>query len=193
MDATTKFLLGGILSAALGWFIYDTSCTAAQGASIATTSVTPVPAAAVPAAAAPFVAAPEAVAAANSCQSDINTLMSGKTINFQSGSAYLANDSIALIGDIAKALAPCNGVNVEVQGHTDLRGDAAINQTLSQSRADTVMNALVGKGVAAAQLSAKGYGQTQPLENARTKEADAKNRRTAFVITAAAPAPVGGQ
>ena len=49
--------------------------------------------------------------------------MTGKTINFQSGSAYLAADSNAIIDELAKALAPCAGTKVEVQGHTDLTGN----------------------------------------------------------------------
>ncbi len=186
MNATTKFLLGGLISGALGSFIYDASCKADVDPSVA---AAPAAAVATPAAVTP---APEAVAAATQCQGDINTLMTGKTINFQSGSAYLANDSTALIGDIAKALAPCKGVKVEVQGHTDLIGNAGINQNLSQARAETVMNALVGKGVSAAQLTAKGYGLTQPIENARTADANAKNRRTVFVISADAATPAEG-
>lgn len=183
MNATSKFLLGGLVSAALGWFIYDASCKTEIDPAVSAASV------AAPDAATP---APEAVAAATQCQGDINTLMTGKTINFQSGSAYLANDSTALIGEIAKALTPCKGVKVEVQGHTDLIGNAVINQNLSQARAETVMNALVGKGVPAAQLTAKGYGLTQPLENARTAVANAKNRRTAFVVSADAATAVEG-
>lgn len=187
MNATTKFLLGGLISAALGWFIYDATCKAEVDPAVAAAPTT--------AAAAPNAAAPEAIAAANECQGDVNTLMTGKTINFQSGSAYLANDSTVLIGELAKALTPCKGVYVEVQGHTDLVGNAGINQTLSQARAETVMNALLGKGVPAAQLTAKGYGLTQPIENALTAAANAKNRRTAFVVSATAPAatPAGEQ
>ncbi len=188
MNSTTKFLLGALASAVLGWITYDASCKAEAVQSeprVSAPATTTVPAASAP--------APEAVAAANECQTGINTLMTGKTINFQSGSAYLANDSAAVIGDLAKALTPCKDAKVEVQGHTDLIGNAGINQTLSQARAETVMNALIGKGVPAGQLTAKGYGLTQPLENARTVQANAKNRRTVFVVTAAAQAaPVGG-
>lgn len=132
----------------------------------------------------------EAVAA---CQGDINALMTGKTINFQSGSAYLAADSTAIIDELAKALTPCAGTSVEVQGHTDLTGSADVNQTLSQARAETVAKALTDKGVPAERLTAKGYGSSQPVENARTATANAKNRRTVFSVAAAGAAPEGGQ
>jgi OmpA-OmpF porin, OOP family len=188
MDTGSKILVGAALSALVAWFGYSASCgtgnvgTAAEATAVATPAVIP--------------ATQEAVA---TCQGDVNTLMTGKTINFQSGSAYLAADSTALIGDIAKALKGCAGTQVEVQGHTDLMGNAEINQGLSQSRAEAVLKSLVDQGVPATQLSAKGFGATQPLENARTAQANAKNRRTVFNIstTGATPAadatPAGGQ
>lgn len=133
-------------------------------------------------------ASKEAIAA---CQADINQVMAGKTINFQSGSAYLAENN-AVLDEVAAALKPCAGMAVEVQGHTDLSGAAATNQTLSQERAERVVAALATKGVPTDRLTAKGYGSSQPVENARGDAANAKNRRTVFAIAAAAAAPEGG-
>lgn len=128
---------------------------------------------------------PASAEAVASCQGNINELMSGKTINFKSGSAYMAAESTAIVAEIGAALKPCAGTSVEVQGHTDLTGGAEVNKTLSQSRADTVKAELVKLGVPEGRLSAKGYGSDQPLENARTSAANAKNRRTVFVVSAA--------
>jgi OmpA-OmpF porin, OOP family len=141
---------------------------------------------------APAAEAPATKEAVAECQGDINALMTGKTINFQSGSAYIAGDSDKLLTELATALKPCAGTNVEVQGHTDLTGSASINQSISQARAEAVMKALTDKGVPADRLTAKGYGPSQPLENAMTVAANAKNRRTVFAVTAAAT-PEGGQ
>jgi OmpA-OmpF porin, OOP family len=145
------------------------------------------------AAAAPAkVEAPASEEAIAACQADINQVMAGKTINFQSGSAYLA-ESNAVLDEVAAALKPCAGMAVEVQGHTDLSGAPATNQTLSQERAERVVAALAAKGVPTARLTAKGYGSSQPLENARGDAANAKNRRTVFALAAAAAAaPEGG-
>ncbi|MEE9433792.1 MAG: OmpA family protein [Sphingorhabdus sp.] len=132
--------------------------------------------------------APASAEAVANCQGGIDTLMQGKTINFKSGSAYLAADSNAVVDELAKALTPCAGTNVEVQGHTDLTGNAGNNQALSQERADRVMKALAAKGVPADRLTAKGYGSSQPLENAMTRAANAKNRRTVFIVSAAGAA-----
>lgn len=127
-------------------------------------------------------ASEEAVA---ECQGNVNELMSGKVINFRSGSAYLAPESNSLIGELASALKPCAGTQVEVQGHTDLTGSADVNGTLSQARADAVKAALIEGGVPGERLTAKGYGSSQPIENARTSAANAKNRRTVFVVSSA--------
>jgi OmpA-OmpF porin, OOP family len=136
------------------------------------------------------VEAPASKAAVAACQTDINKVMAGKTINFQSGSAYLAENN-AVLDEVAAALKPCAGMAVEVQGHTDLSGAAETNQTLSQDRAARVVAAMVAKGVPAERLTAKGYGSSQPLENIRSAAANAKNRRTVFAIAASA-APEGG-
>jgi OmpA-OmpF porin, OOP family len=135
--------------------------------------------------------APATAAAVEACQKDINALMTGKTINFQSGSAYLAENN-AILDEVAAALKPCAGTSVEVQGHTDLSGVPETNQKLSQERAERVVAALVAKGVPVERMTAKGYGATQPLENARGNAANAKNRRTVFSVTAAAAAPAEG-
>ncbi len=184
MTTPLKILLGALLTGLLAWLTYNATCRATQDVA-ATTGVN----AASTATAAPAVEAPASKEAVASCQSDINSLMTGKTINFQSGSAYLAADSNAVIEELAKSLAPCAGTRVEIQGHTDLVGGADLNQTLSQSRAETVMKLLVEKGVPADRLTAKGYGASQPLENTINPAANAKNRRTVFAVSASTAAP----
>ncbi len=185
MDSLTKLLMGAAATALVGWLSYSATCNAGAASSVAAAgSGTMAAVTATPASA-------EKVAA---CQTDVNKLMTGKTVNFQSGSAYLAASSNALVAELATSLKACAGTVVEVQGHTDLSGSAEVNMELSQARAENVVKALVTAGVPAAQLSAKGFGLTQPLENARSAEADAKNRRTVFAVSAAAQAaPTGGQ
>lgn len=117
------------------------------------------------------------------CQSDIDSIMQGKNINFRSGSFYVPPSSYALLDEIVATLKPCDGVTLEVQGHTDLTGNAAINQSMSEGRAAAVKDALVKRGLDADRIVAKGYGSTQPVENAKTSAANAKNRRTIFVIS----------
>jgi OmpA-OmpF porin, OOP family len=186
MNPSLKITLGALVSTFMGAFMFNNSCPSGDiSAAVPDIPVTAAPAAApVPAATA---------AAVTECQGDINAVMTGKTVNFKSGSAYLAADSNALLDEVAKALKPCAGTAVEIQGHTDLVGGADTNLILSQSRADTVKQALISRGLVADTLSAKGYGATQPLENVINPAANAKNRRTIFAISAAGAKPATTQ
>lgn len=69
-------------------------------------------------------------------------------------------------------------IKIEISGHTDNKGDDKYNQTLSQKRAESVVNYLVQKGIVKTRLVAKGYGETQPIAPNDTEENQAKNRRT---------------
>ncbi|MBL7930905.1 MAG: OmpA family protein, partial [Bacteroidia bacterium] len=85
------------------------------------------------------------------------------------------------------------GIKVELNSHTDSRGDAASNMTLSAARAQSCVDYLVKeKGINPQRLEAKGYGKTMLLisddviKKAKTREEQealhAKNRRTSFKI-----------
>jgi len=71
---------------------------------------------------------------------------------------------------------------VEVQGHTDARASDEYNMKLSQARAESARNYLISKGVDASRLTARGYGETQPIADNTTKEGMSQNRRTEFII-----------
>ena len=72
--------------------------------------------------------------------------------------------------------------NVSVVGHTDSTGPDAYNMGLSQRRAQTVKAYLVGKGIAADKITAKGMGETQPTASNATDEGRAQNRRVEILI-----------
>ena len=67
-------------------------------------------------------------------------------------------------------------------GHTDATGDAAVNKTLSQNRAQAVVDYLIFKGVDPVQLRAIGYGQEKPIADNQTDEGKFKNRRIEFEV-----------
>jgi OOP family OmpA-OmpF porin len=71
---------------------------------------------------------------------------------------------------------------VEVSGHTDNVGVAADNKALSQKRAEAVVKYIVGKGIDANRLQAKGYGAEKPIADNKTKAGQQKNRRVEFTI-----------
>ncbi len=73
----------------------------------------------------------------------------------------------------------------EIEGHTDNMGDDAMNQQLSQRRADAVLRYLVQEfSVGANRLTARGYGETKPLADNATAEGRAKNRRVVATLSA---------
>jgi OOP family OmpA-OmpF porin len=102
---------------------------------------------------------------------------------FATGRAVILPESFALLGEVAAALeAHPELARVEVGGHTDDVGDDPRNLTLSEARARSVMDWLVGHGIAAARLSARGYGESRPIVDNATARGRAMNRRVEFVI-----------
>ena len=78
---------------------------------------------------------------------------------------------------VAAALRADPSIRVEVAGHTDNVGRRAANQTLSEARARTVRDYLIGSGIAAERVTARGYGMAQPIASNATPEGRAQNRR----------------
>lgn len=104
-------------------------------------------------------------------------------VYFKTNSDIIEKRSFKLLDNVAKVIVAHAEVGViRVEGHTDDRGDDAMNLDLSQRRAESVQNYLVGKGVPAERLAAKGYGETQPVKPNTNKTNRAANRRVVFVI-----------
>lgn len=72
-------------------------------------------------------------------------------------------------------------LKMEVQGHTDSQGSDEYNLDLSQRRAETVVAYLNLFGIAGDRLSAKGYGESRPVDTNENEEGRAKNRRVELV------------
>ena len=104
-------------------------------------------------------------------------------IEFEFDKAVLRPSAPHILDAVARAMNDNPDIElVEVQGHTDEQGPDTYNLALSQRRAEAVVAYLVAHGVAAARLTAKGYGETTPLDPAHTQAAYAKNRRVEFHI-----------
>ena len=73
-------------------------------------------------------------------------------------------------------------MRIELSSHTDSKGSDEYNQKLSQMRAQSVVDYLLSKNVAAARLQAKGYGETMPVATNETDDGRQLNRRTEFKI-----------
>lgn len=106
----------------------------------------------------------------------------GKIV-FDVASAELLPKNARLLELLAKLLTENDQImRVQVEGHTDATGDEAFNQQLSLDRAQTVVKALIQRGVKSDRLSTKGMGRTQPLSSNDTEEGRARNRRVEFRV-----------
>lgn len=99
-----------------------------------------------------------------------------KGVTFETASSKLKRESLATLNELADQLKE-TGARVEISGHTDSSGSAAVNQALSQKRAEVVMTYLISKGVPAENLVARGYGSQAPVADNASPSGRAKNRR----------------
>jgi uncharacterized protein YegL len=103
-------------------------------------------------------------------------------INFDSGKSNVKSTYNSEIDRLANIMKKEPKLNFEIRGHTDDVGDEKSNQSLSQKRAEAVKNELIKKGIDKSRLTAKGFGESVPIADNKTKEGKFRNRRTEFVI-----------
>ncbi|WP_223651735.1 OmpA family protein [Hymenobacter psoromatis] len=105
-------------------------------------------------------------------------------ILFGSNSSTLTPAATGSIDELATTLQKYADTNITIDGHTDSSGSDAINQPLSQRRAQAVANELTGKGVDNSRITATGYGSSQPVADNTTAAGKAQNRRVEVAIFA---------
>lgn len=105
-----------------------------------------------------------------------------RNVFFETGSAALRPESATELDRLSALLTENPGLRIQINGHTDQVGDDRSNQTLSENRAKSVYNYLIGKGIAADRLRFKGFGETKPVASNDTDEGRAQNRRTEFIV-----------
>ncbi len=103
-------------------------------------------------------------------------------IFFDSGAATLRPESFAELGVLYKLMIDNPSLKIEISGHTDNVGSAAINKRLSEQRARAVVEFLIGRGIRNDRLTFKGYGFEKPIASNNTAEGRQLNRRTEFEI-----------
>ena len=106
-----------------------------------------------------------------------------RAVDFEFNLSQLTVPAQQTLDEVARALLTQPELNVEIQGHTDSIGSVAYNLNLSQRRAEAVKAYLIGKGVSASVLTAKGYGKAKPIASNDNAEGRAQNRRVAFEIS----------
>lgn len=109
-------------------------------------------------------------------------------IYYSTGSAELTTESRRIIDEKLYSMMVAEPlINIEIQSHTDSRGSAESNQSLSQRRAQSVVDYLVSKGISRNRLVARGYGETRLTNRCAdgvncTDREHAQNRRTTFRV-----------
>jgi outer membrane protein OmpA-like peptidoglycan-associated protein len=104
-------------------------------------------------------------------------------IFFETDKAVIMPRSFGLLDEIGSVLRARPTMRVRIEGHTDARGSAAHNMKLSQSRAESVRQHLIGLGIESGRMDPQGFGSQQPIETNKTAAGRERNRRVEFIIT----------
>lgn len=109
-------------------------------------------------------------------------------VTFESGILFATNSSTlntasrSSLDKFATSLLNNPDTDVKIYGHTDSTGGDAVNNPLSERRAESVYNYLVSKGITGARMASQGFGSTQPIADNSTVAGRAQNRRVEVFI-----------
>lgn len=126
-----------------------------------------------------------ALPTAEECVEMINAAGNRRKITFAPSSSEIEDDALETIDAIAEILRDCQTVQIEISGHTDSQGREVMNEQLSQARADAVLNAIMARRVLTSNLTAKGYGESQPIADNDSEAGREANRRIEFRLVTA--------
>ncbi|HST44895.1 MAG TPA: OmpA family protein [Luteimonas sp.] len=98
-------------------------------------------------------------------------------VTFDFGKADLKSQFYPALNNVARTLAEYNQTIVEVAGHTDSVGGDAVNQRLSEQRANSVGNYLIGQGLVRERFEIVGFGKSRPIADNGSEQGRAANRR----------------
>lgn len=115
---------------------------------------------------------------------DAIKLVLGDAVLFPTGKSTLSQAADAALSRIAYNLKQFPDTDITVVGYTDNTGSEQLNQTLSEQRAESVVNYLESQGVPASRLKAVGKGESDPIASNSTAAGRAQNRRVEMYITA---------
>lgn len=105
-------------------------------------------------------------------------------ILFETNSSTLSSQSQDALMKFGQSLQNNSETNIVISGHTDNTGTDAINEPLSEKRAESVANFLVSKGVSRNRMTTVGNGSKQPVAENTSESGKSKNRRVEIVIVA---------
>lgn len=112
----------------------------------------------------------------------LNASRTLKNIQFPFKSYQLEAVSLIELDKVLQLLQENPTLHLQINGHTDNAGTAAINQPLSTHRAKAVVDYLVSKGIDSSRLAYKGFGATQPVASNDNDDGRVANRRTEILV-----------
>ncbi|MFT5812555.1 MAG: outer membrane protein OmpA-like peptidoglycan-associated protein [Psychroserpens sp.] len=112
---------------------------------------------------------------------NINLIMPGN-ITFPSGNANIDQSFLSVLDSVVLVLQEFNKTLIVVAGHTDSSGSNALNQSLSERRAQSVSNYLNNAGVIIDRIEVIGFGETQPVVSNNTEAGKELNRRVEITL-----------
>jgi outer membrane protein OmpA-like peptidoglycan-associated protein len=112
---------------------------------------------------------------------NINLIMPGN-ITFPSGNANIDQSFLSVLDSVVLVLQEFNKTLIVVAGHTDSSGSNALNQSLSERRAQSVSTYLNNAGVIIDRIEVIGFGETQPVASNNTKAGKELNRRVEITL-----------
>ncbi len=101
---------------------------------------------------------------------------------FDFGESELTGAAQSTLRDAVAFANSIDGAKLVIAGHADRAGDVAFNQTLAQSRAETVVTALRGEGVVGGDIRLAAFGESQPAVATNDGVAEAGNRRVSIIV-----------
>jgi len=119
---------------------------------------------------------------AQKCVLDINNVIETIGIEFAPGEIVLQKSSNDTLRKMADIMQTCYTVPMEIGGHTDSQGRKSLNLSISQARAEAVMDSLLSYDILTGNLIAKGYGESTPIADNKTVEGRNQNRRIEFTL-----------
>lgn len=121
------------------------------------------------------------------CVDALNNEMSASEIGFEPNKALIAGDPKPTLDSLATTMKDCADFRIEIGGHTDSQGSEGFNAELSRSRAQAVLEAMGKDGIDITNMSAKGYGESQPIAENDTDAGREANRRIEFTLLSDEP------
>ena len=118
-----------------------------------------------------------------STQAEASLRNFARTILFNTGKSTFKPGVTNTLDGIAKIMQDHSNANFVIEGHTDSQGRASSNKSLSDRRANAVMNYLISRGISSSRMSAIGYGEEAPIDTNATRAGRANNRRVEVKVT----------